>query len=110
MIRNITKNKSCEEEVTILNTIWGWTRGLMFSKPKTLVFDFKHYQTISLHMLFVFFPIDVIYLDNNKTVNSIATLYPFISYYTNKARWVIETPKGRLKKLNISIGDKLNWK
>ena len=42
-------------------------RGLMFSKPKILVFVFDREMHHFMHMFFVFFPIDVLFLDENKT-------------------------------------------
>lgn len=109
MIKNLRNKKTVEYEVDVLNNEIQWMKGLMFSKPKTLVFDFHRKRIVRLHMLFVFYPIDVIYLNEKKEVTSYAVLYPFISLYSAKAAYVIETIKGTIKKLGIKKGDKIEW-
>ncbi len=82
--------------------------GLMFSKQRILVFEFSKERYRSLHTLFVFFPIDVLFLDENKRIIEIKkNLKPF-SFYTskNKAKYVIEIPTGRIQD-NIDIGNKV---
>jgi uncharacterized membrane protein (UPF0127 family) len=67
--------------------------GLMFSKPRNLVFAFGREEKISLHTFFVFFPIDIIFLDEKKRVIERAQMRPF-TFYTSKekARYVVEIP------------------
>ena len=91
------------------------TKGLMFEEKKNfnyaLVFEFPIESKIgtSLHMLFVFFPIDVLFLDKNQKVVDKVTLQPFIPNYTPKkaAKYVIELPKGKTKA--VKLGQKINW-
>ncbi len=91
------------------------TKGLMFEEKKNfnyaLIFEFPIESKIgtSLHMLFVFFPIDVLFLDKNQKVVDKVTLQPFIPNYTPKkaAKYVIELPVGKTK--GIKIGQKINW-
>lgn len=83
-------------------------RGLMLSKKKNLVFVFDKEKKIGLHMFFVFFPIDVLFLDKNKRIIEIKrNLKPF-SFYTskNKAKYVVELAE----KNNYKIRDKINFK
>lgn len=87
-------------------------KGLMFSSPRTLVFEFRKEKNIPLHMLFVFFAIDVIYLDkNNKVVELKKGLRPF-SFYTpnNKAKRVIEVQQGSIKESGTRAGDVIKFK
>jgi uncharacterized membrane protein (UPF0127 family) len=87
----------------------------MFEEKKifnyALVFDFPNESRIgcSLHMLFVFFPIDVLFLDKNRIVVDKVTLEPFTPNYTPKkaAKFVIEMPKGKAK--SIKVGQKIDW-
>ena len=82
----------------------------MFSiRPKTLIFAFKNEQIISLHMFFVFFPIDILYLDKNKiVVEKKENFRPFTMYTPkNKAQYVIELPENSIKE--IKIGDCLTF-
>jgi len=71
--------------------------GLMFTvrHDYALIFPFKEDAVVDLHMFFVFFPIDVLYLDASKVIVEKATLFPFTFYFPkNKARYVIELPRG----------------
>ena len=86
--------------------------GLMFSrklKDKGLIFVFERERIVSLHMYGVFFPIDVVYLNSDKEVVEIKkSLKPFWFYTPkNKAKYVIELPKGSLKKTGIN--DKIGF-
>jgi uncharacterized membrane protein (UPF0127 family) len=82
--------------------------GLMFSKKKTLVFYFKKEQLITLHMWFVFYPIDIYYLDKNKVVIEIKKNFKPFMLHTNKkrAQYLIETP---FNKLRVRLDDKLEF-
>jgi len=107
MVFNQTKKTKLAETSTVCKTIFSKARGLMFSKKKTLIFVFTCPQRVSLHMLFVFFPIWVIYLDKNKKVIFKKKLLPFISFINPKqhAQYVIEL----VNKPKASIGDLISW-
>jgi len=87
----------------------------MFEEKKkfnyALIFEFPIESRIgtSLHMLFVFFPIDVLFLNKNKIIVDKTTLQPFIPNYTPKkaAKYVIELPTGKIK--GLKIGQKISW-
>ncbi|MBI4151112.1 DUF192 domain-containing protein [Candidatus Woesearchaeota archaeon] len=83
-------------------------RGLMFSPKRTLVFEFRKDTHVPLHMLFVFFPIDVLYLNKNKKVIEVKSNFkPFTFYTPNvKARYVVELPY----RANASVGDSVTFK
>ena len=91
-------------KVVPCNSLWSKARGLMFSKKKDLLFIFKSEQYISLHMLFVFFPIWAIYLDKDKTVTKIKKLNPFVSSVRGKAKYILELTE----KSNLKIGDQVD--
>ena len=85
--------------------------GLMFSRKKdrALVFSFGKEKIAALHMFFVFYPIDVLFLDRDKIIVEIKHNFrPFTSYIPNKkAKYVIEMPKGKADKLRI--GNKIDF-
>jgi uncharacterized membrane protein (UPF0127 family) len=61
-------------------------------------------------MLFVLFPIDVVYLDKNKRVVDIArNLRPFALNYTPKkpAKYLIELPASSSRE--VAPGERLEW-
>ena len=111
-IKNITKKRIIADNAAICKNIIAKSLGLMFAlKPKTLIFIFKKEKIIPLHMLFVFYPIDVLFLDKNKIVVEIKeALMPF-SFYTpkNKAQYIIELPKGSVKKTKTKVGDRIGF-
>ena len=102
------------KKVKFASSTWERTKGLMFEEKKkfdyALIFDFPFESKIgtSLHMLFVFFPIDVLFLNKDKVIVDKATLQPFITNYTPKkaAKYVIEMPKGKAK---AKVGQKVEW-
>jgi len=103
------------KKIKFASNSWERTKGLMFEEKKdfnyALIFDFPRESRImtSLHMLFVFFPIDVLFLDKEKKIVDKTTLYPFIPNYTPKkaAKYVIEMPLGKAK--SVKIGQKIEW-
>ena len=113
MIKNLTKNKIISNNVKYCNNILSRGIGLMFSKKsnKSLIFNFKNEKIIPLHMLFVFYPIDVLYLNANKKIVEIKeNLKPFLFYTPrNKATYVIELPQNAVKNYKISLNDKLEF-
>lgn len=88
------------------------TVGLMFRrKPKALVFAFDNEKIVSLHMFFVFFPIDIIYLNKNKEVVELKKDFKPFSLYKprKKAQYIIELPAATIQKTRTSIGDKIRF-
>ncbi|MGB9748424.1 MAG: DUF192 domain-containing protein [Candidatus Woesearchaeota archaeon] len=86
--------------------------GLMFSKKKNLLFVFDCEKRISLHMLFVFYPILVVFLDKKMFVVEKKILKPF-TFYTPKykAKFVLEfAEKEAINAFkNIKVGEKFKF-
>lgn len=91
-----------EQEITINNKIVkagvcksliSKLAGKMFSfSKKPLLFIFQDERKVSIHMLFVFMPLTVIWLDKNKNIVKIKKMLPFISGGSAKAKYVLEIP------------------
>lgn len=85
--------------------------GLMFRDKKSVddtawVFSFKKPGRIGVTMMFVFFPIDIIFLDEkNRIIELKENLRPFQNY-TSKAKICkfIELQRGIIKKYSIRRG------
>jgi len=81
-------------------TPWQKFMGLMLrkevEKPLVLVLDKESRLGASIHMMFMRFPIDAVFLDKNKRVVDIATLRPWAFNYTPKkaAKYVVEMRAG----------------
>jgi uncharacterized membrane protein (UPF0127 family) len=69
-VKNATGNRILDKKAVLCSNAFSKFLGMMFSKQqeRALIFRFNKEKTISLHMLFVFYPIDVIFLDKNKIV------------------------------------------
>ena len=88
----------------IITSLLGKTRGLMFSRKKTLVFSFSPKQNVSLHTLFVFFPITVLFLDKKKIIVEQTVMKPFSFYWPRtKARYIVEIPVILAKRLGERV-------
>ena len=74
--------------------------GLMFTFPwkaAVLVNKRESAAYASIHMFFVFYPLDIIWLDSNRQVVEIARkVLPFTPYVQprRKAKYVVELPAG----------------
>lgn len=117
MLTNKRTGKKILGRVLVADTHWLRMKGLMFEDPNSfnyaLVFSLprESIANASIHMLFVFFPIDVVYLDKGKKVVDIVKgLAPFSLGYVPKkpAKFFIELPAGKSK--GIKLGDWLEWK
>ena len=113
MIKNISRGKVLVRDVKFCNSILSKAKGLMFSKDikdKGLIFTFKNEERWSLHMLFVFFLIDVLWLDEDKRVVDLKEHFrPFelLAKPAHKARYVIELPDKTITKTKTEVGDKI---
>ena len=68
-------------------------RGLMFSPKKNLLFEFSQPTKTTIHMFFVFYPIKIYYLDENKQILDNITAYPFRIYQTKyPSKYILEIP------------------
>ncbi len=78
-------------------------RGLMFSKRKNLLFEFDKEEIHPFHMLFVFYKIDIIFLDKDKVVVEIKRDFKPFTFYTPKniSKYVIEIPQ----RTDVKVGD-----
>lgn len=85
--------------------------GLMFHKKITdeaHIFYFKCAQTLKLTMIFVFFPIDVLFLKNGKIVDLKENFKPFTNYTSKvKADTFIELPEGFIKKHKLKLNQNI---
>lgn len=103
------KIKNQEIEVKVYDTPWKKAIGQMFRiKAFNLIFPFSSERIVSIHMFFVFTSLDVVWLNANKEVIDSQTLKPFSIYVPkNKAKYVLEFPKGYINKYNFTKGNKI---
>lgn len=107
------KNRVISKTKT-LDSFFSKFRGLMFSKKldkgKSLIFilDSESRFNSMIHMLFVFFPIDVVFLNSSKKVVDVRKAYPFVSFILPKfkSKYVLEMNAGENV---LKVGDKVNF-
>ena len=103
-------------DVEMADSVVKQTLGLMFRKGISpgyaMVFDMRREQYIGIHMAFVFFSIDLVYLDRERRVVDIKRhLRPWIgiAFPRKRARYAIEMPAGTADRHQIREGDTLEW-
>ena len=112
MIRDRTTGKVIADKHLMCSSLWSKARGLMFRlKAVPMLFSFNRLQRNSLHMWFVFFPIDVLYLDAEQRVVEMKERFMPFAFYTPKrmSMYVIELPTMTIKDKMVSIGDEIEW-
>ena len=110
MIANQTRKTVIAESFTECRSLLSKARGLMFrKKPCPLLFSFSKSQKIPLHMLFVFFPIDVLWIDAGWKVVDIKEGFRPFSFYSpsREARYVLELECGAVRRSRTQVGDLL---
>lgn len=112
-IISLTRNAVLADKYGLCDDLLSKSTGLMFSanRKQSLVFKFKNEALISLHMIFVFYPIDVLFLNKNKVVvDKKENFKPFAFCKSRKkAMYAIELPEGAIKKTKTVLGDKIKF-
>jgi uncharacterized membrane protein (UPF0127 family) len=115
MIKNETTGQAIATRVTWCTTFLTRGLGLMFHPPlkedQAYIFDEgrESRSMTTIHMLFVFFPIAVIWLDAGKRVVDKALARPFYPYYAPSApaQYYVECHPRALEM--AKIGDQLQF-
>jgi len=112
MLKNKTTKKVLAKQVISFKTFLQIGIGLMFKtkkycKNKAFLFHLNEKRKYSITMLFVFFALDIIFLDKNMKVIEIKTnLKPF-AHYKPKKRFSYMIEILHNKKKNVNVGDYL---
>ncbi len=105
-----TNGKVVAQEVEVADKFWPKFRGLMlrrkFKSGEAILFKFKKPGRYSIHMFFVRFPIDLVYLDISlKFVEIHKGIKPWRFYRPKSASsYLVELPAGVVDAFNIKIG------
>jgi uncharacterized membrane protein (UPF0127 family) len=80
----------------------------MFSKKRNLLFIYVFSSYVELHMFFVFFDVDAVFLNKDWKILEIKHMKPFRPYYKSKhkIKYVLELTEEH----NFKVGDKLKLK
>ena len=94
-------------DVSVADSLFSRLMGLMFSFPKNdgLLFKFDKEIYVSLHMFFVFFPIDIIYINEKfKVIKIKKRVFPSVPFISPvKCKYILELKDCR----NVKVGDKI---
>ena len=103
-------------EVERADTILKQIIGLMFRKsvPESyaMVFSMKRDNREGIHMLFMRFPIDIVFLDQDKRIIDIRqNLKPWtgMAFSRKPFRYAIELPAGAVARASLKEGERLSW-
>lgn len=110
-IFNTTKKTLVASHATIANTAFSRTIGLLNRKSLPAGEALIITQCRAIHMFFMRFAIDAIFLDKNKrVVGLVRSIKPFaLSPYFWKASWVIEVPENTIRDSKTEVGDFIEW-
>ena len=113
-ITNLNSRKKISKTHRTADTLLSRIKGLMFSKPSesALILNFRKESKISLHMFFVFYAIDVLFVNKKgKIVDIKQNFRPFTLYTSReKASLAIELPAGSAKSSKTKTGDRIKIK
>ncbi|WP_440952832.1 DUF192 domain-containing protein [Methanococcoides sp. FTZ1] len=100
-------------DVEYARSVFSQAKGLMFrsSVPDSyaMIFILSSVKKVSLHMLFVPFPLDVLFLDGDKRIVKTTYLRPWIGTGDSgkKVKYIIELPAGAVSRSDLSVGDRV---
>jgi uncharacterized membrane protein (UPF0127 family) len=112
IVKNKTRNIVLSAQAELADTFFSRMQGLLgrnvFSKGQALVIT----QCNSIHMFFMKFPIDAMFLDaKDRVVGAVKNIQPFqLSPIFWTAVRVVELPAGTLTRTATSLGDSIEIK
>ena len=107
---NVTTRYSVVPNVQRTTTAWERFAGLMgrpaMATDDALLID----PCASVHTFFMRFPIDLVYLNHEFTVvKTVESMSPWRMSAAFGARTTLELASGRIRALEISVGQRLAW-
>jgi len=92
MIINKTAHQIISPKERVCKSVFSQGWGLMFRRKQNLIMIFNKERKISLHNFFVFFPIDVLILNQNQEIVEIKREFrPFtLAQFQHPGKYVVE--------------------
>ena len=110
-----SNGKVSASDMEFAQSVLSQTLGVMvrenIQSDYALLFKMRKPKQVSLHMLFVGFPIDVLFLDESKTITKTAQLSPWTGRVSSgeKVKYIIEMPDGAISKNDLAVGEQLSF-
>ena len=92
MIINKTTGKRITDQEMICRTLLSQARGLMFRRKRNLLMILPRERRVSLHMFFVFYPLDILIINGQGRIVEIKqNLQPFALWRARqRGKYVVE--------------------
>ena len=105
MFINKTRNRIISQHEKVCKSIFSQSLGLMFRKKQNLLMIFPQERNISLHMVFVFYPIDVLIVGEDMRIKEIKRNFKPFTFWSSKekGKYVVELGL----KTMVKVGDSL---
>lgn len=106
---NVTRNQTLIEQGRIADNAWTRLRGLIGHRPLEAGEGLMIKPCNSVHMFFMRFPIDVVYVsDSGEVVGLAPELRPYqIGPIVREASFVLELPAGTIEDTATQLGDRV---
>ena len=108
------RNKAIASKIVYCDSFIMKGTGLMFRPRNAIIntawlFRFRKPRKVSVTMMFVFFPIDLVFLDDRNTILELKSdLAPFSGYDSReKTSAFVELERGTIKKYRLKKGRRL---
>jgi uncharacterized membrane protein (UPF0127 family) len=111
---DLDTGRTIAKRVEIADSFFRRFRGLMLRRSlevdKALLFKFKNLGRHSVHMFFMRFPIDLVYLDSSSRVVEIKkSLKPWRVHVSKvDSKFLLELPGGAVDRSKIDLGHKIS--
>ncbi len=112
-IFNKTRHASLITQARVADTFWLKLRGLLGSAPLQKGEGLVLVGEKSIHMFFMKFPIDVLYVDKDyRVIRADINMKPnqIGPLYVSKSAYILEMPVGVIANTATQIGDQLEFK
>ncbi|MEH7346313.1 DUF192 domain-containing protein [Bacillus sp. JJ1532] len=105
-----SKMITLQMNIKLANNFWKRLKGLLFYKKPITEEGLLITPCNSVHMFFMRFPIDVVFLDRkNQVVKVVSELKPWrMIPPVHSAHSTLELPVGTIANSNICVGDSIN--
>jgi len=102
------------KNIEFAKTILKQALGLMFRRSipsdYAMIFILKKPSNVNVHMLFVFFPIDIIFLNEEKKVCHFSRLKPWVGFKAIKnIKYLLEMKAGTVDRFNLTVGGQIEF-
>lgn len=108
-VHNVTRNQYLIEDGEVADTFWTRLRGLIGHVPLEAGEGLMIEPCNSVHMFFMGFPIDVVYVsDAGEVVGLAPNLQPWrVGPIVREASFVLELPAGIVEQTGTETGDQI---